>query len=136
MTSAGYPAFGGRNKEGKKAVFLAHRYSYELANGPIQGGMLVLHRCDTPLCVRPTHLFLGTDADNAADKVAKGRHTWGERNGSNVLTAEEVLEIRKRYTKHGPRRSNIKQLAAEYGVKRSTAYNAAVGRTWPHLRQP
>jgi hypothetical protein len=52
---------------------LAHRYSWMLANGPIPAGLHVLHRCDNPPCVRPGHLFLGTDADNNADMRRKGR---------------------------------------------------------------
>jgi HNH endonuclease len=53
---------------------LAHRVAWMLANGEIPDGLCVLHRCDNPPCVNVDHLFLGTHADNVADKMAKGRH--------------------------------------------------------------
>lgn len=64
---------GGKNKT-------AHRVAWELANGPIPIGLQVLHRCDVRHCVNPAHLFLGTNADNVRDKVAKNRQA---RNGPN-----------------------------------------------------
>lgn len=56
-----------------RRVFKAHRISWLLHRGPVPDGMDVLHRCDTPPCVNPDHLWLGTAKDNAADMVAKGR---------------------------------------------------------------
>src|SRR4030043_361681 len=52
---------------------LAHRVSWIIHNGPIPNGLHVLHKCDNPPCVRPDHLFLGTDKDNANDRISKGR---------------------------------------------------------------
>ncbi len=51
----------------------AHRIAFELYKSPIPNGMMVLHSCDTPLCVNPAHLFLGTNSDNIKDSYAKGR---------------------------------------------------------------
>ncbi len=54
-------------------MWKAHRVSYELSRGPIQEGKFILHHCDVPACVRPDHLFIGTQADNIKDMQSKGR---------------------------------------------------------------
>jgi hypothetical protein len=59
-------------------TMLAHRFSYELANGPILDSQKVLHRCDVPSCVNPNHLFVGTNADNMRDMIDKDRQPWSK----------------------------------------------------------
>jgi len=67
----GYGVIGSGTRKGR--MLLAHRVAYELLVGLIPAGLLVLHRCDNPPCINPVHLFLGTQAVNIADMVAKGR---------------------------------------------------------------
>lgn len=69
----------------------AHRVAYRLAFGAIPDGLQVLHRCDNRLCVRPDHLFAGTQKENMADMRAKGRWNYSPRNQSGENNPNAIL---------------------------------------------
>jgi hypothetical protein len=104
---------------------MAHRVAYELYVGPIPDGVCVLHRCDTPWCVNPAHLFLGTKADNSLDMALKGRA------GRRKLSREDAYAILWREASGDTRR----QLSTEYGVSYQAVRALAMRKTWPSLSQ-
>jgi hypothetical protein len=84
--TAGEDNYGYILGEDSKTLIRAHRAAWLVTFGPIPDGLFVLHKCDTPLCVCPDHLFLGTHLENMADRDAKGRvhHGWYWRNQNNA----------------------------------------------------
>lgn len=112
---------------GGKTAF-AHREMWAAMNGPIPDGLCVCHKCDVRACVNPAHLWLGTHADNCADKERKGRgnHATGSRNCKAKLTEAEVIGLRLR-RQYG---ASLKELSARFGVTTATASKAARGVTW------
>ncbi len=107
----------------------AHRVSYEMHIGPIPVGALVRHKCDTPSCVNPAHLVLGTDADNMADRDTRHRTALGERNGKSKLTTPQARAIKVRL---GSGYSDT-AIAEIYGVHSATVHAIRHGRTWKHV---
>jgi hypothetical protein len=105
----------------------AHRFAWEMEHGAIPGAMFVCHRCDTPPCVNPAHLFLGTNSDNMLDCSRKGRlvDNSGERHGHSRLTWAAIRDIRSLV---GTATQSV--LAARFGVSRGTISDVACGRTW------
>lgn len=87
--SHGYGAFWfeGRHQPSNRIALI-------LSGTPVPTGMFACHSCDNPSCCNPRHLFVGTNKDNNDDKVAKGRHVFGERYWNAKLTAEQVAIIR------------------------------------------
>lgn len=119
LTRKGYGKFGRTSQR-------AHRVSWELTFGPIPSGLHVLHKCDTPSCVNPSHLMLGTNDDNVADKVAKHRQVRGEKQGLAKLTVAEIKAIRQ------SAESNT-VLGEIYGVTRQNIIAIKKGLTWKHV---
>lgn len=133
---------GSKNRHGYGTItvdgksLLAHRVSWEIHFGAIPShesyhGLCVLHKCDNPPCVRPDHLFLGTNRDNAIDKIDKNRQAVfaGEHNPRSVLTEKDVKEIRGRCA-DGERQTDI---AREYGVSKYAVWRVIHRKNWAHI---
>ena len=106
----------------------ANRTAWKLANGGIPDGMCVCHHCDNPSCANPTHLFLGTVADNNRDCVSKGRdrHIRGEEHSRAILTAFDV-----RFIRHWLKTGHTQQKIADaFGVSDSAINHINTGRNW------
>jgi hypothetical protein len=120
----GYFGFDGR-------IQLAHRVSYLINIGDIPEGYCVCHKCDNPSCVRPEHLFVGTQTDNIADMVSKKRLCRGSGKKESKLTECEVLEIRSRYSNGVV---SQKYLADKYGVNASVISRIVNNKAWFHVK--
>ena len=148
----GYFGLDGRNR-------LAHRVAWELICGPIPDGLCVCHHCDTPKCVRPDHLFLGTHKQNSEDMVAKGRSASGDRSSARLypeslrcgddhwshrmpervrrgsrhnrakLTESDIRRIRE----VGKQGQTLAEIASKYGVHLSSIHLILAGKTWKHI---
>lgn len=123
LTYKGYGTLRIGNK-----VHKAHRLAYELAISEVPPGMCVCHRCDNPKCVKPEHLFLGTNQENTADRHRKGRDpkVRGEGHHRSKVTSDAVIDIR---TKRLPQA----EFAKLYGISTGGVAHIQKFRSWKHL---
>jgi hypothetical protein len=112
--------------KGKKTK--AHRLSWFLHFGHVPKNLHVLHKCDTPPCVRPDHLFLGTDLDNAQDRDKKKRRKplQGELHGAAKLKSEDIIAIRQST-------ASAKDIARQFGIDRNYVYKIIKRKHWTHI---
>lgn len=107
----------------------ASRIAYELAHGS-PPRFTVCHTCDFPPCVRPDHLFDGTQQDNADDMVRKGRSRKGVMHRNARLTEEQVREIRQRYMQ-GETQARLGQ---EFGLSHGSIGSIVRRENWVHVQ--
>lgn len=133
---------GGKSKKGygqftvKGKNLRAHRYAYEVLVGPVPNGLCVLHKCDTPSCVNPKHLFVGTTQENQQDKFVKGRQAKGESNGFSKVTESVVRELRRRYELKKGYYDPVNgqpALAKEFGLTQANVSLIVRRETWKHV---
>ena len=138
----------------------ANRAAWMIANNSISCGLYVCHSCDTPTCVNPSHLFLGTHIDNVRDRDSKGRQAKGDKNGMRLyrdrlprgdnhharlhperlargesvgnakLNTATVLVMRALHAAGG---NGARRLAKRFGISRSTAEAVIRRTTWKHI---
>lgn len=103
-----------------------HRVAFELATGVNPAGMFVLHRCDNARCCNPAHLFLGTHADNMADRTHKRRQSRGSRHGNAKLNEVSAILIRQLHR----RGATGLALANSFGIDDAIVSEIVHGRRW------
>jgi len=110
-------------------VVTATRYAYRIQNGNFDDKLCILHKCDNPGCVRGSHLYIGTHAENMHDMRRKRRSTWGSRSASAKLTNSAIPEIKK-LNDDGLSQRKIARL---YGVAHGTIAKIIHGVSWRYL---
>jgi len=113
--------YGNINLHGKTVK--VHRLAYRTWVGELKDEEDILHSCDNPACFRPKHLRIGDDAENALDKVTRGRHPGVK------LTVSDVVDIRWVIGIGAVQR----KVAKEYGVSASVICEIYTRKAWGHV---
>ena len=113
--------------------WLAHRWAYTQAHGPIPKGLHVRHMCHNPSCINPDHLAVGTPQDNADDKVKAGRQCRGETVNTAILTETQAREILAQKPQGRTPHGFVKALTNKYGVGRNTIHKIWSRHSWKHI---
>ena len=108
----------------------SHRFSYEIHFGPVPEDMWVLHHCDNPSCIRPSHIYAGTPKQNNQDMVFRGRSIRGESHANSRLTFNQVKIIRSEYIPH---KIFMETFAKRFRVSVSTIQRVISKESWNHI---
>ena len=126
----GYATSGRAQRE--QGTTIVHRALFNFVYGGVSSGLYVCHRCDTPCCVNPDHLFLGSPSDNARDRAVKCRSApkKGEQNGRSRLTNQDVKKIKSLLT------TNLRQreIGEMLGVDQTVISGIKTKKTWGHIQ--
>lgn len=118
-----------------KKCKMAHRVAYEVWNGAIPIGKIIMHTCDCPPCINPQHLKIGTDLENSQDMYRKKRskHFSGQENKNSKLTNNIVSKI-KNEIKNNPYYGQLADLAREHKISYSVIKKIKRGENWKHIK--
>lgn len=130
IDKSGYGVAHAIRSSGKRGPARAHRVLYEELVGPISEGKILMHACDNPPCVNPSHLTPGTDAENLRDMAQRGRSARGSKHRAAKLTESQAMEARRKYATG---LYTLAQLGAEYGLTVTPMSQLVRGITWKHL---
>jgi hypothetical protein len=125
----------GKMRTGGRKYIKVHRVSYQLHHGEIPEQMVVMHSCDNPMCINPSHLSVGTQRENVIDMYQKGRgsNRKGENNKRSKLKDDDIRTIRARHKRYC-HKDGSRPISRDYGVSKTVIDAIINGKTWGHIQ--